>query len=164
MSNIEAVLLDMNGVLVNDEQLHEEAFARTLEPNGLSLSPDDYKLYFAGRTDKEGFESYIASKGKNISIGDLLTAKSEQYMQLSKEGVEGYEGIREFVEDAVSRGVKVAVVTSASKGEASSLLEGLGIAPFLAVTVTAEEVEEGKPSPEGYLKAAQQLDVDPRDV
>lgn len=58
-------------------------------------------------------------------------------------------------------GMKLAVVTSSVRSEATSLLEGLGITPFLGATVTAEDISEGKPSPEGYLKAAEQLGVEP---
>ncbi|HET8991955.1 MAG TPA: HAD family phosphatase [Candidatus Saccharimonadales bacterium] len=161
MNSVEAILLDMNGVLVNDEHLHEEAFAITFEDSGLSLQPEDYKAYFAGRTDKEGVEAYLAAKGSNIPADKIVLAKSQRYIQLSSEGVQDYEGVREFVERAVRRGIKVAVVTSAPRNEASSLLESIGIARYLATSVTAEDVNNGKPSPEGYLKAAERLQIDP---
>lgn len=157
----EAILLDMNGVLVNDEHLHESAFRQVLEQQGQTLSPEEYKDYFAGRTDKEGFEAYLSAKGVTDGLEPLMKAKSAQYQQLAGQGAEGYEGVKEFVEQAALQGLKLAVVTSSIKSEATSLLEGLGIAPFLTATVTAEDISEGKPSPEGYLKAAEQLGVEP---
>jgi HAD superfamily hydrolase (TIGR01509 family) len=157
----EAVLFDMNGVLVDDEMLQEDAFRQVLSHIGYELSPDDYKKYFAGRTDKEGFENYLASQNKEADVSKLSEEKTLDYFERIKSGVEGYDGTKEFAEETSFRGLKLAIVTSSNRNEADSLISGLGFTPLLSATITGDDVLWGKPDPESYLKAAAELGVEP---
>ena len=76
--------------------------------------------------------------------------------------VEVVPGAVELVEELHRRGRLVAVVTSASRTWTRRVLDDvLGIGAKIPVVVTAEEVETGKPHPEGYLRACRRLGVDP---
>jgi hypothetical protein len=57
--NHKAVLFDMDGVIVNNEPLHTAAFQTALKRYGHTLSEDQYKQHFAGKTDKDGFKHYF---------------------------------------------------------------------------------------------------------
>ena len=72
------------------------------------------------------------------------------------------DGAVALVRELAARGHRLAVVTSAGRGWAGRVLDDvLGVGDALEVVVTAEEVEVGKPSPEGYLTACRRLGVAP---
>lgn len=156
-----AVLFDMNGILVDDEPLQEAAFRQVLEPLGLHLSHEEYMSYFIGKTDKEGLEDYAVATHRHFDTADLIAAKGAAYQDLTRTGVAGYEGVQAFVRALAAAGARLAVVTSSLQVEAATVLKGLGLDKYFPVVVAAEAITNGKPDPEGFLKAAQALSVKP---
>ncbi|MBC7098814.1 HAD hydrolase-like protein [Candidatus Bipolaricaulota bacterium] len=68
-----------------------------------------------------------------------------------------FPGAAELVKGLHRAGVLFAVGTSAPRANLESILEGIGLAPYFASAVTAEDVTQGKPDPEVFLKAARDL-------
>ena len=157
----EAVLFDMNGVLVDDEHLQEAAFREVLVARGYPLSPEDYTKYFIGRTDKSGFENYFNEHTGRQDVAHLISQKGDAYQKLAAAGVKGYEGVLDFVAALHAKNIKLAVVTSSMGYEATAVLKGLGLTDYFEAVVAAEDVKNGKPDPEGYLKGASALSVRP---
>ncbi len=58
-SKVRGCLFDMNGILVDDEHLHEEAFRSALKPIGLALTSEDYMRYFIGKLTGEDWRSIV---------------------------------------------------------------------------------------------------------
>lgn len=158
-----AILFDMNGVLVDDEHLQEEAFRQTLAKLNVPLSAEDYITFFIGKTDRKGFEDYLQSLHIVHDTSSLIQQKGKEYENLAFGGIQGYPGVKEFVEAAVQKDLRLAVVTSSMKNEAVSVLAGLGLTDFFSAIVAADDVKNGKPDPEGYLKGAAALAVDPKE-
>jgi HAD superfamily hydrolase (TIGR01509 family) len=156
-----AILFDMNGVLVDDEHLQEEAFKQTLSQIDIPLTPEDYIRFFIGKTDYKGFDDYFQFLSIDRDIDFLIAQKSKEYEKLASHGIKGYPGVKEFVKAATKHGLSLAVVTSSMKNEAISVLAGLGLAHYFRSIVAADDVRNGKPDPEGYLKGAASLSVDP---
>lgn len=67
-----AVLFDLNGVLVDDENLHRQAFREVLAAQEITLSDEDYACHFIGRTDREGLVAFLGPKADSL---DLLVAE-----------------------------------------------------------------------------------------
>lgn len=153
----------MNGVLVNDEHLQEQAFRQTLSQYDIPLSPKDYIRFFIGKTDRKGFEDYFQFLNIVHDINFLVIQKSKEYEKLASNGIRGYLGVSEFIKAAAKQGILLAVVTSSAKSEARSVLQGLGLTSYFKVVVSADDVKHGKPDPEGYLKGAASLSVNPQD-
>jgi len=161
-NNYTAILLDMNGVIIDDEHIHEAAFRQVLGEIGHTLTPEEYREHYVGRTDREGLQDHLASKGAAVAgLDTLLATKSAAYHTRAAQGIQSFAGVREFVEKAAARGLQLAVVTSANQDEAVSVLESLDIARFMGCLVSGDDIDIGKPSPEGYLKAAAILGVKP---
>lgn len=158
-----AILFDMNGVLVDDEHLQEEAFRRTLSPLAIPLTSDDYVKFFIGKTDHKGFVDYFQTLSVHHAVDPLIIQKGKEYEQLASRHIQGYPGVKEFIEVTAGRGLVLAVVTSSMKNEAVSVLAGLGLTDYFSSIVAANDVENGKPDPEGYLKGATSLAVNPRE-
>ena len=156
-----ACLFDMNGVLVDDEILQEQAFRLTLGSYGLDLSSGDYKKYFIGKTDKNGFETYFANRILPDSIERLINKKGEFYKDVVQNKLRGYNGVEQFIVTLWEKGLVLAVVTSSTRAEADIILNFLKLQKYFSTIIAAENVKNGKPDPEGYLKGAEALQVSP---
>ena len=156
-------LFDMNGVIVNDEHLHERATKHTLQQHGHMCTTADYKKYFAGRTRDAGMKQFGLANQATYDYLQLAEEKDAAYQLFAKEGVESVAHVVEFIERMSADGTRMAVVTGAPRKEAKHFLELFDVADHFLQIVTGEDITLSKPHPEGYLKAAAMLQVSPRE-
>jgi HAD superfamily hydrolase (TIGR01509 family) len=161
--NYKAVLFDMNGVIVDDEPLHLLAFRKVLRDKGLDLTQDDYKQFFAGKTDADGFRAYLADNDLDFELDVLMDKKAQAYMELADGAIQPYPGVIAFIQSLFDSGVRLGLVTSSLKVEAETVLRAFGLSEMFEVEVTANDIDRGKPDPEGYLKGAKALSLPPSD-
>jgi HAD superfamily hydrolase (TIGR01509 family) len=154
-------LFDMNGVIVDDEHLHERATKHILQQYGHICTTEDYKRYFAGRTRDAGMKQFGAANNATYDYLRLAEEKDEAYQLFAKEGVSPVAHVIEFIKYLGEQGVRMAVVTGAPRREAKHFLELFDIADHFSQIVTGEDITLSKPHPEGYLKAAAMLQVPP---
>lgn len=154
------ILFDMDGVIFNSEPNHEQAFRLSLATFGVQLDHTSYVTHFAGRTDRSGFEHYLATIQSTVktTIDELLALKSEAYLKLAKTNLVTYPGIVELIQSLAPH-ANLGLVTGSSRIEATYSLEAIGIASLFKVIVTADDVIHGKPSPDGYMLATKRLDA-----
>src|SRR5581483_5102695 len=158
-----AILFDMDGVIVDSEPLHVAAFQITLKKYGHELSHDQYKQHFAGKTDEAGFKQYFDSIGEAVDIPLIMNEKGKAYLELAADRLVAYPGVIEFIRNLAERKVSLALVTGSLRAEADVTLEAFGIANLFSAVIAAEDITHSKPDPEGYLKAAKTLGVNPDD-
>jgi len=185
----DAVLFDLDGVLTGtakvhaacwkklfDDFLRQEAAERH-EPFRPFDIERDYRLYVDGKPRFEGARSFLESRGIHLPYGDpdsspgcetvhgLGNRKDEMVKEaLEAEGVEAYEGSVALVRHLRSQGIKTAVVSASSNCEA--VLNAARIADLFDVRIDGEVAARlnlaGKPAPDTFLKAAEQLGVAPK--
>nr|WP_260408131.1 HAD family phosphatase [Planomonospora venezuelensis] len=160
-----AILFDMNGVLVDDEDLHFQAARRVVEGMGLSMSGEEYGAFFFGRTDREGFGDFFARRTPSVrqDVAGVVAEKSRAYSRLAASGLRACEGAAELVRSLDRAGFPLGLVTGAIRAEAEAVLALLEIGDLFRGVVTAEDVSAGKPSPEPYLRGASRLGREPRE-
>lgn len=158
-----AVLFDMDGVIVDSEPLHVAAFQATLKNYGHSLSGEQYKQHFAGRTDEAGFRQYFDYIGETVELPVVMDEKAKVYLGLAADQLTPYPGVLEFIRDLAAREVRLALVTGSLRAEADVVLRTFNLTDIFSTVIAAEDVTHGKPSPEGYLKGARGLNVGPAD-
>lgn len=160
-----AIIFDMNGVLIDDEDLHCQAFLRTASQENIDMGVQDYKQFFAGRTDRDGFRQFLSEHhpGAMRNLDSLMTKKAEAYKDLASAELRQYPGAAALVKELGSSGYNLALVTSSTAGEAATVLEFLELEAAFEIMVTADDVTEGKPSPEPFVKAATALCRNPKE-
>lgn len=161
--NHRAFLFDMNGVIVDDEALHETAFREALGRKGFALSHRDYLDSFAGRTDRDGFIAFQTNEGASFDIEELLEEKTKTYQVLAKQGLVPYPDVLDLIAQLKSCNVLLALVTGAARAEAQAVLKAFDLIDCFQVVLSADDITEGKPSPKGYLLASQRLGVSPEE-
>ena len=158
---LRAILFDFNGVLVDDEPIHLEMFQRVLAEEGISLSAEDYYSLYVGLDDRGCFAAVLEAAGEPVTVPRqmaLIARKSSYYQErIRRQGYPFFPGAVELVEALASGGRMLGVVSGALREEVEGALRQAGIFDLFKVLVTAEDVREGKPDPEGYLRALEGL-------
>jgi len=146
-----AVLSDLDGVLVDSAAVIERTWRGFADRHG--LDPDEVVAAGHGRRSIDLIRLVAPHLDAEAEAADV---EREEIAQTS--GLRPLPGARDLV-DAVPA-ERFAIVTSGSRALALARLRAAGL-PVPAVLVTAEEVDDGKPHPAGYLRAAELLGVDP---
>ncbi len=162
---LRAILFDFNGVLVDDEPLHLELFQRVLSEEGMSLSKEDYYEKYLGFDDRDCFTSVLESAGEPADIGRvmrLITRKSAYYSEaIHQQGFPFFAGALELVREAAEAGLMLGIVSGALRDEVEGALDQAGVRGVFKLIITAEDVKESKPDPEGYRLGLESLSSRP---
>ena len=172
-NDFRAILFDFDGVLVNSEMLHLRAFQLTGKAAGIEVGEDEYFRDVIGFDDRGGWRQLAASKGltlDNATLLGLLAYKARAVAELIAERTyAALPGVEALVR-GLWRHYPLAIVTGALRDEVEVMLEGIGLRDCFRTIVAAEDVTNGKPDPEGFLKATAELarltatTIRPRDV
>ncbi|MCE5341661.1 MAG: HAD family phosphatase [Planctomycetaceae bacterium] len=153
---VKAVIFDFDGVIADSEPSHFAATNKVLEQFGVQLDKDEYYTSYLGYTDTQMFEAVRDKFELNIDtpqIEMLIDQKGIFFEQLIRHAEHLIEGIPQFIKMLNTGGIKIGIYSGASRDDIELMLEGSDFADCFDVIVCAEDVEKGKPDPEGYLKA-----------
>lgn len=151
----DAFLFDFNGVIVDDEPLHYEAFRAVLTEEGLPLDRPAYYAEYLGIDDYACFRKAWRRAGRRLDardLGRLVERKAARYRALAERELPPVPGAAAFLRQAAERG-SVAVVSGAPRGEVLFGLDRAGVAEIPSAIVAADDVSATKPDPAGYRKA-----------
>jgi len=158
---IEAVIFDMDGVLIDSEPFWQESEIETFGRTGLRLTHEMCGQTMGLRVDevveywhrRHGWDGFAAGELEEAIIGGV-----EQ--RILEKGLEK-EGVRPAIEFFRGRGLKVALASSSSYRLIRAVTERFGLADSFDCVYSAEEEEYGKPHPGVYLTTARRLGVKP---
>jgi len=155
-----AVVFDFNGTISDDEPLLAELFVQIFGEIGIEVTEERYYGDFAGYSDPEIVERILAEAGCHDAVvaRGLLDRRAELYLARAGAGETVHPQVAACVREIAER-VPVAVASGAVRVEVEAVLEGSGLQSLLAAVVTADDVAQGKPDPEGYLIALDRLGV-----
>jgi beta-phosphoglucomutase len=150
-----AIIFDFDGVIADSEPLHLAAFQRVLAAEGITLTHDAYYARYLGYNDHDAIvaaldEAGIAAPPERVAA--LMAAKAADYLARARAGAALFPGVAEFVRATAER-VPLAIASGALRHEIELVLGGAALEGAFAAIVSAEDVREGKPSPEGFLRA-----------
>jgi len=159
---IEAFVFDLDGVLLDSEQVWDEARERLANERGGRWHPE-------AQRDMMGMSSPEWSGYMHETIGlpeppeEINREVVERLAAIYREHLPVIAGAREAVERMAARW-PLGVASSSNRELIELVLELLGVTHLFATTVSSEEVAHGKPAPDVYLEAARRLRVDPANV
>lgn len=156
---ITTVIFDMNGVITDDEDLHELATKKAFEKVELTITSAIYRQYCLGRTDAAAFVDLI----KDFNIKDqeanaIITDKSILYQELIAHNLKVYPGVVDLIKRLFQQ-YTLALTTSSTFEEVQTVVNQLQIIDVFKVIVSSRDVKRGKPDPEPYLLTAEKLGV-----
>jgi HAD superfamily hydrolase (TIGR01509 family) len=151
------VIFDFNGTLSQDEPILCEIFGELFAEHGRPLSAQEYFDQLAGLSDPEIVRTWLGRDHPDVD--GVIERRIALYRARVADGSSVPEAVREAVRYAAER-VPVAVVSGAARAEIEPVLGAAGLDGLIAAVVPAEDVAEGKPEPDGYLRALELLDGD----
>ena len=159
---LKAVLFDFNGVVLDDERIHQQIIAEMIECEDLNLSLEDLQHHCLGRSDRACFQDLFDSEGQSLSrfqLHRLLSMKAKAYRQYlgALETLPLFAGLVELVEELLGAGITLAIVSGALRSEVRTVLQQTALDQAFAVIVTSEDVKKSKPDPTGYQLAIKRL-------
>ncbi len=162
-----AVIFDFNGTLSDDEPILQAIFTEIFQEHlGWTMSPEDYRTDLLGHSDREIVQIAVHEHGDGApaTVEALLGLRRTLYKRAVAEHSPITAGAVELVGRLDTAGIAMAVVTGAQREDVLAVLENSVVGGSLTSLVTEEDVERGKPDPEGFLRGAALLGVDPGDV
>jgi HAD superfamily hydrolase (TIGR01509 family) len=157
-----AVIFDMDGVIVDSEPRHERAFLQVVAELGYG---DNHGLQFSdylGRTDKELWVDFLARHNPPHTLDALLSMKRERVLEILRKDQPLFAGLPELIEKLALK-YQLGLASGSEPLVVEEVLKFRALRRFFSAVTTASEVKAGKPAPDIFLRAAQLLEVEPRE-
>ncbi len=160
---IKAVVFDFDGLMFNTEEIFNRSGRELLRRRGREMTPELLSLMMGRRSD-EAFPLMIAALGLTESPADLRAEERAIFQDLLWKHVAPMPGLFELLSHLDERSVPKGVATSSRRPYIESVLRKFELVERFDLLLTSEDVVEGKPHPEIYLKAAGRLGVEPGEM
>lgn len=161
---IKAVIFDMDGLMINSERVTYECYAKVLTKMGLSMSEDFYKTLL-GKTLPSAYQLMFDEYGNDFPMDETLE-EVHQCMDniFNKDGVPLKTGLIELLTYLKENNYKTIVATSSTRQRVEYLLGMADVLKYYDDSICGDEVTNGKPNPEVFLKACEKLGVNPSEA
>ncbi len=161
LSNFDAVIFDMDGVLIDSEPLWKIAMEEVFAELGSKLTRKDFEKTVGLRID-EVIRFWNKQENWNIDNIQLIEDKiTERMVELIKKHPNPLPGVIEILRFLIDKKVKIGLATSSSSKLIHAVLNCLGIANYFDYFHSAEFEDYGKPHPAVYIHVANSLEVLP---
>src|SRR5919197_6650158 len=159
---IEAVVLDLDGVLIDSEQVWSAAREQLVRERGGSWRAEATRAMM-GMSSLEWSRYMHDELGVDLPPEEISRAVVARMARLYEERLPLFPGAREAVVSLAQRW-RIGLASSANREIIDLVLALAELRASFAVTVSSEEVPHGKPAPDVYLEAARRLDVSPTEA
>lgn len=159
-----AVLFDLDGTLLDSEQLHYDAFDEAMKEFGYDFEAMSEDIVYKGSFRQMFIDISKKAHFDQSEFDKIYDRKMEITLNSAPGLIDKVEGVNSFLELLVERGVPMSVVTNSDRPYADYIIEAHELQDYFEDVITSTELDRGKPDPEGYLKAAALLDIDPADI
>jgi HAD superfamily hydrolase (TIGR01509 family) len=160
LGSFQAVIFDMDGVIVNSEPLHERAFRDVFQEIGFGETHGvDFPAYY-GKSDLILWQDFVAKHKPPYSVEDLLARKQKRFIEFLRADEPVFAGLPDLVAQLAVR-FPLAVASGSPHPVIEEVLALQQLCRFFSAVVSASDVPHGKPAPDIFLHAAALLGVPP---
>ena len=159
----EAFLFDLNGTMIDDMEYHVTAWSSLLnEDLGAGLKYEEVKKQMYGKNSEVLARIFGEGRFTWEEMEVLSIEKEKRYQLAYKPHLALIKGLHSFINKARAKHIEMAIGSAAIPFNIDFVLDNLDLRDYFSVIVSAEEVNISKPHPETYLKAAELLEIPPR--
>ena len=165
---LQAIVFDFDGVIVDSEPLHYQAFVMVGKAIGFEFSYEEYLATYIGFDDRDAFRVMLEAAGQEVTaqrVAELCAQKQPMFDAVAKMGASqgslAIPGALELIDECAQVELPRAIASGATRADIDLMLELLDRRDRFEVVVTADDVEFSKPDPTSYAMAVEELGVDP---
>ena len=163
MKNIEAVLFDMDGLLIDTESQNLRAAYEIGQEKGFTIDIPTVARAVLGTRREIVVAAYASVLPEGTDAADFYERKNIRVREIrAREGIRPMKGAVELLQWLTERGIPCVLATATRSELAETCLQEAGIAQYFSLRITGSMVQNGKPHPETYLKAAELAGADPK--
>ena len=155
---IQAIFFDFNGVIINDERIHLDAYREVLKTYDVSMTDEEY-FNCLGMDDVAFTRAAFARAGRTVddeTARSIIDHEHELHRSMIKDDVPFTAGVITFIKEA-ARNFQLGIVSMAERDEIDHVLDPPKLLPNFTVIVTAQPGLKHKPAPDCYLRALELL-------
>jgi sugar-phosphatase len=162
LTNYDAVIFDMDGVLIDSEPTWKIAMEQAFKAVGCPLTPKEFQKTTGMRIDEVVSYWYEVAPWKDASVKDVENSIVEKMVELILQEGSALEGVIDTLHFLKENKIKIGLATSSYRRLIDAVLSKLCIQNFFDVTHSAENEKFGKPHPGVYLTTAEALRCTPK--
>ncbi len=158
MNKFEAVIFDMDGVIIDSEPLYFQIQEELFNDLGFTVSKSEYDT-FIGAGMQLMWERLCSKHNIQFTVAELIRMNNEVIYNSfnNSDSLQTIDGFISLLTSIKTKGMKTAVASSTSKKIINVILSKLGIIDKFDIIVSSEEVLKGKPEPDIFIEAANRL-------
>lgn len=161
---IKAVIFDMDGLMINSERVTFDGYKKVMGEMGLTITEEFYTTLL-GKTIQTAKQLFADVYGADFCLDEVIPDVHKYMADLfDNEGVPLKKGLIELLEYLKANNYKTIVATSSHRNRVDHILELADIEKYFDDSICGDEVQNGKPNPEVFLKSCEKLGVQPNEA
>lgn len=160
---VQAVIFDMDGVIVDSHPVHKKAWRRFLDSQGKEVHEQDLDFILDGRK-KEDILRHFLGELTTEQIDRLGHEKEMLFREEARAELRAVEGIEELLGNLSRANIKLGVASSGSDTRVQFVLRKLRLLEYFSAVVAGDAVPAGKPDPAIFRLTSQKLAVGPKEI
>ena len=155
-----AVIFDMDGVIFDTERVYLEIWQSVFEKYGYKMTKELY-ITVMGTGRKNVIKTFLENFGDDLPIEKMYEEKDNQlFYIIENQGIPLKKGVKELFSMLKEKNYKIALATSAKRDRVEKQIKDKWLKESFDAIVCGDDVKKGKPSPDIFLKAAKEIDVE----
>ncbi|MHB8481762.1 MAG: HAD family hydrolase [Nitrospiria bacterium] len=158
---LKAIIFDFNGIIANDESIHFKLFAKVMAGEQVVISREEYNQLYLHLNDHDAFMTGLQKHNKTFtpeSLSKLIHRKTVDYNKVISTQEVLFPDAPDFIRKMAGL-FPLAIASGALNAEIEFILKRTKLEEFFPVIIGAEKAVQGKPHPECYLNALQELNT-----
>ena len=158
---MEAVIVDLDGLLADTEIISLKVYQELLEDFGIPFTEEAYSREYSGHREEENVQRFLDTYDLPWNFDQTLEKVYELETRILAKGVNLKKGAKNLLAFLQREGIPIALATSSVESRARMILDSNGILSLFDHLVFAKDVKRSKPYPDIFLKACSDLNVLP---
>lgn len=159
MSKLKAVLFDIDGTLLDNNDYHKRAWMKYLKGEGKEISDDEFKDKISGRTNLDAVQHIYDKEMSEEEAEKYYLKKEEIYRTLYEPHIAPIKGLIGFLKELQQQNITMALATSGIQVNIDFMFEHVPIKQYFKTIIQSKDIKNGKPDPEIFIKTAEALGI-----
>ncbi|WP_165733214.1 HAD family phosphatase [Polaribacter sp. 20A6] len=152
---IKCVIFDMDGVIIDSEEIHKKAYYETFASIGVKVSDDLYKT-LTGSSTINAFQKLVAHFNLDLDPEELVLNKRKRYVNFFENAptLHLVKGVEELIKHCHKKGLTLILASSSAMVNIDRVFNRFDLNPYFTAKISGADLTESKPNPEIFNKAA----------